>query len=281
MNISLGINRLIGLFLDVIKQTFRGRIWLWLLIYFLLQWLLLEAHRQFTSQFLFGIMSAWTGLFGEQEATGFTHYPGHFMLLPYFFEWAKLYLGLIVEGLLLGSAAVLFYERFVEVAREDRFKFRSLLPRWIHLVLAFAILNGILILSSMGLSEVLGEWMRYSPRRIVFFDWVVLPALYIFIMAWLLALVPSIVIYRDNVLQALIRSLRLFIHNPVTCLFISTAVLAVPITIANIIGDPTTIIEHFKPELVYWVLVVGLAFDVIVHFIWMGASVRLLVAEEE
>ncbi|MBU8934079.1 MAG: hypothetical protein KOO62_08725 [candidate division Zixibacteria bacterium] len=281
MSFMAGTNRLIGLFLDVFRQMGRWRIWLWLLSYFALQWLLLEAHRQFTSQFLFGIMSAWTGLFGEQEAIGFTHYPGHFLLLPYFFEWAKLYLGLIVEGLFLGAASLLFYESYVQVAEEDRFKARQLWSRWIHLVLVYALLNIILIAASMGLTAALSEWLRYGPRRVLFFEWVILPSLFVFIVAWLLALVPSVVIYRDNALQALRRSLRLFLANPITCLVIAACVLTGPIVVSGISGNPTRIVELFKPELVYWVMVAGLALDMIVHFIWMGVVVRLLVAEEE
>ncbi|MEA2031356.1 MAG: hypothetical protein U9N55_07165 [candidate division Zixibacteria bacterium] len=280
MSILAGINRLIEIFIDVLKQVGRGRIWLWLFLYFVLQWLILEAHQEFTSPYLYDFISTWTGIFGEKQATGFMHYPGHFLLLPYFFEWARLFFGLIVEGLVLGAVSLLFYESFVQVSREDRFRFRQLLPCWIHLVLAYIILNGILMVFSFSLPNLLADMIRYSPRRIAFFEWILLPSLYTIVIAMLLAVVPSIVIYRDNIIQALGRSLRLFIHNPITCLVISVVVLVGPIVISNISSDPTSIVENFKPELVYWVLVVGLAIGVIVNFIWMGTAVRLLVSEE-
>ncbi|RKX26534.1 MAG: hypothetical protein DRP47_08025 [Candidatus Zixiibacteriota bacterium] len=281
MNVIEGINRLIALFIEVFKQVGRGRIWLWLLLYFILQWLILEAHSEFPLPFLYGLISFWTGLFGEQVATGFRHYPGHFLLLPFFFEWARLIFGLIVEGLILGAVSLLFYESFVSVPREDRFRFRELLPRWIHLVLAYVVLNGILMGLGFMLPDLMEGVLDHSPRRIAFFEWVLLPSLYAVVVALLLAVVPSIVIYRDNIFQALGRSLRLFIHNPMTCLVISGIVLAGPVVIANISSNPARIVDNFKPELVYWVLVVGLVIDMFVHFVWMGAAVRLLLAEEE
>jgi len=57
MSIVLGINRLIGLFIDSLKQLGKGRILLWLLLYFVIDLLILEAHYYFTSPMLYGIMS--------------------------------------------------------------------------------------------------------------------------------------------------------------------------------------------------------------------------------
>ena len=46
-------------------------------------------------------------------------------------------------------------------------------------------------------------------------------------------------------------------------------------------GRPVTIIEKFRPELVYWVLLAGLGFNLIASFFWMGTAVRFLIEEEE
>jgi hypothetical protein len=42
-----------------------------------------------------------------------------------------------------------------------------------------------------------------------------------------------------------------------------------------------TIIEKFRPELVYWVLLAGLAVNALASFLWMGTAVRFLIDEEE
>ena len=281
MNIASGINRIIGLFVDTLKQFGKGRIWGWLLLYFLIDLLVLEAHYYYTSPMLHGFMSLWTGLFPEEQVTGFSHYPGHFIMLPYFFEWGKLAVGLIIEGLLIGASAILFYESYVTVPKEDRFKFKDLLPSWIHLVLAYLIMNGILVAVSYFIPSLLSEWLAYSPRRILLFNWILMPGIYIVIVSLFIYMVPSIAVYRDNVLQALTRSLKTFFRNPITTIIVVAIILSASIIISNILSNTVTMVENFKPEIVYWILLGSLIVELIMHFLWMGITVRLLVDEEE
>ena len=281
MNIASGINRIIGLFVDTLKQFGKGRIWGWLLLYFLIDLLVLEAHYYYTSPMLHGFMSLWTGLFPEEQVTGFSHYPGHFIMLPYFFEWGKLAVGLIIEGLLIGASAILFYESYVTVPKEDRFKFKDLLPSWIHLVLAYLIMNGILVAVSYFIPSLLSEWLAYSPRRILLFNWILMPGIYIVIVSLFIYMVPSIAVYRDNVLQALTRSLKTFFRNPITTIIVVAIILSASIIISNILSNTVTMVENFKPEIVYWILLGSLIVELIMHFLWMGTTVSLLVDEEE
>ncbi len=281
MSIAAGINRLIGIIVDTLRQIPRGRIWLWLLIYFVIDFIVLYAHYDFTSPIFYGVINLWTGLFSDQQATGFTHYPGHFLLLPTFYDWGKLVVGVIFEGLLLGAAALLFYETFVEVDREDRFSFKRLLPSWIHLVLAFVIINAILVGFNLLLPNLLGGWLEYSPRRILFFQWVIMPGVYVIVLALFFYMYSSIAVYRDNIIRALGRSLRLFGRNPITSLVLAAIVLSAPVIFSNIVSSPAKLIRNFSPELVYWLLLIALVAEVIVHFLWMGTSVRVLIDEEE
>lgn len=281
MSIASGVNRIIGLFVDTLKQFGKGRIWGWLLLYFLIDLLVLEAHYYYTSPMLHGFMSLWTSLFPEVQVTGFSHYPGHFILLPYFYEWGKLAVGLIVEGLLIGAAAILFYESYVTVPKEDRFKFKDLLSSWIHLILAYLIMNGILVAVSYVVPGLLSEWLAYSPRRILLYNWILMPGIYIIIVSLFIYMIPSIAVYRDNVLQALSRSLKTSFRNPFTTLIIVTIILAGSIIISNILGNSVKLVDNFKPEIVYWVLLGSLIVELIMHFLWMGTTVRLLVDEEE
>jgi hypothetical protein len=74
--------------------------------------------------------------------------------------------------------------------------------------------------------------------------------------------------------------LRIFAGNPFTCFFLSLVVLAAPISISIIVSRSAEIVEKFKLELVYWLLLAGLAADVLYYFFWMGTAVRLPVDEE-
>jgi len=281
MGLVDGLNRIISLLVDTLRQIGRGRIWLWLLGYFLVSWFVLYALYDFTSPIFYGLVSMLIGVFGQQQATGFMHYPGHFLLLPYVFEYIKIGLSIIFEGLILGAAAILFYESYVDVDEDDRFAVGSLVKSWLHLALGFVIINGILLGLNIGLATALRSYLEYSPRRVLAFEWVILPAVYAVVLGIFFHVLPSIAIYRENVFVAISKSVRVFFKNPISMFILAAIVLAVPIAISNFTAHPDTIVNKFTPELVYWVLAVGLFVDMIANFLWMGMSVRFLVDEEE
>lgn len=280
MNVISSINRFIGLFLDTFKQFGRGRIWLLLFGYFLLDWLLLYSHYNFVSPAFYGFIKFWTGLFGSQQATGFTHYPGHFLLLPYFFGWGKFYLGIIFEGAVLGAAALMFYDSFLDAGKEERSSLKTILASWIHLVLAWLLINGLIMVANLQLPELLEPWLAGSPRRVKAFEFVLLPFIYVVVLALFFFMVSSVAVYRENFLKALKRSLRIFVRNPFTCFFLSLIVLAVPVFVSIIGSRSGEIVQKFKPELVYWLLLTGLVVDIFFYFFWIGTAVRFLVDEE-
>ncbi len=281
MTMVEAINRLISLVIDVFRQIGRGRIWGYLFIYFAVCWLVLYAHYNFTSPLFGGLIGAWTNLIDEQRATGFTHYRGHFILLPYFFEWAKLLLSVVLESLLFGAVAILFYERFVDVDPDDRFRFNQVVRLWGHLALGLVVINGIILVVNVVLPDLLKPVLEYSPRRQMAFQWLGLPAIYAVIVGALFYVIPAVAVYRENIFGALKRSLRVFWRNPGTSVVMAALVLAVPLAISNLANSPYTIVDLFRPELVYYLLLAGLVVDVIVGFFWMGLAVRLLADQED
>ncbi len=281
MDFVVRLNRFIALFVDSLKQFGRGRLWLILLSYFLLNWLVLYAHYDFVSPLFYGVVKAWTELFGKQQAVGFTHYPGHFLLLPYFFGWAKFYLGLLVEGAVLGAIAVIFYDAFLDTPKEERIPLKSLFPLWIHLVLGWVLINGVVLLINIELPRLLEPWLAGSPRRIKVFEYLLLPGLYMFVLALWYYTIPRIAIYREKFHRAVAGSLRMFFRRPITTLFLAFFVSFIPIYLSVITSKTGEIVDKFKPELVYWLLLVGLVADMFFFFFWMGTSVRFLLEEEE
>jgi hypothetical protein len=160
MPIISSINRFIDLFIDTFKQFGRGRIWLLLFIYFLLNWLLLYSHYNFLSPVFYGFIQLWTSLFADPKEVGFTHYPGQFLLLPEIFGWARLCLSTILEGAFLGVAALMFYDSFLEVPKEERSSLKTILPSLIHLVLAWVLINGLILLVNLQLPDLLACRIR-------------------------------------------------------------------------------------------------------------------------
>jgi len=281
------LNRLIDLVLGTFKQFGRGSVWLILLLWAIVGWLLLLAHYKFYSPIFYGFINAWVSIFPAESGIGFYHYPGHFILLPYFFGWAKLAVGLVAEGVVLGGAALMFYRGYA--ARDERLDIEpselslaaSVLRPWIQLVLAWIALNGLVVLFTLVVPDLLKPMLMYSPRRQMLFDYAVLPGAYTLFLALFFFVIPSIVVNGENILAALKRSFSIFFRNPFTCLVLALVVMFIPVVIAKVADNPALIVTKFHPELVYWLLLAGLLVDMVANFFWMGLAVRFLVYEEE
>jgi len=281
VNTLAAINRFVGLFPDTFRQFSRGRIWLPLLVYFALVWLVLYAHYQHLSPVFHGLIEAWTGLVSPRRAVGFSHYPGHFLMLPFFFDWARLAVGLLFEGVALGAAALMFSDRFLDVEKADRSSFRLILPSWIHLVVGWVVLNGLMLAAMILLTSWLEGWLAGSPRRTMAFEFALMPGIYIGLLALFLFVIPAVAVYGETVVQAIKRSLGIFRRHPITCLALAAVILAGPLAVSFVAGRPVMIVEKFNPELVYRILLAGLVIDLIAGFVWMGTAVRFLVDEED
>ncbi len=281
MSLVNSINRFISIFLDTFRQLGRGRIWLVLFGYFVVNWVVLYAHFDFLNPIFHGPVKAWVHLVDSQLASGFTHYPGHFLLLPHFFDWAKFFIGLVFEGLVLGTIAIIFFDSFLEVEKEERLPFSTALKAWPHLIIGWILINGLMLAVTLILPNYFEDWLFGSPRRMIVFQYGIVPGIYTFILAVFYFLIPSIIVFGENSMQALRRSVSIFIRNPFTCLFLSFFMLVPIILVSFASGQPGVIVEKFKPELVYWILLFGLVVDAIVYFFWMGTAVRFLVEEDE
>jgi hypothetical protein len=272
-----GVNRLILLLMDTLRQLFSGRIWIILLSYFALQWLILYAHFQFMSP-AFGWLASITLQFQDPpRAAAFTHYPAHLVLLPGVFGWAKFAFGALFEGLVLGMVAAEFLRRFR--SPNTRTSSGTFFGLWINLTIVWLVFNGVALALGEFVPDVLAS-MLYSPKRIALFTFVVMPALFTVCAALFFYAIPIVVATRRSAFYALGRALTLCIRNPITTLALTGFVIAGPVLIAAISGAyATTIVDKFRPELVYWLLVLGIFVEMISAFFWMGAASRFLTDE--
>lgn len=281
------LNRFIGLVISTLRLFGQWRVWLLLLGYFLLNWLVLFAHYDFSSPLFYAAVSTWTSLLGpdgfslfsQQQVQGFFHYPYHFAYLGDFFGWAKLGLGLLLEGLVLGLAALALSRRLPGL-KSTPTPGRSWWLLWLNLAAVWFLLN-LLTVAAASLLPLWAAPLLTGPRRIMAFNFVLLPAVFTFILSLLFAAIPSVVFYSENVWRALGRSLRLFASRPFTCFVLAALVLILPVLVETILIRPGYIIENFKPELVYWLLLAGLVVELPANFFWMGSAVTILAESEE
>jgi hypothetical protein len=274
-------NQFLSILLDTLRAVVRGRIWLLLLGYAAVIALgLLALYRCFTP-FTYGfskIILALASSIGGWNAEGFYQYPGQFLILPVAHSWFKVVIAILFEGLILGSASLLFHKFYT--GEKDLIRSpRSLWSSWGHFILASLALNFLLILLGF-VPSVLQSFLDGNPRRQMIFELGVVPVVYALLQGLFFFVIPSIALYGENILQALGRSFVLFVRRPLTCFFLAGVALLLPTIIGLAANHPDVIIEKFRPELVYWILLLGIAADMIFNFLWIGTAVRFLVDDE-
>lgn len=280
MGLILGINKFIALFVDTTKQIGRGKIWGLLFLYFLFDWFILYAHYDFFSPIFYGLVSPWVHLLNGRYAIGFTHYPGHFLTLPYFFGWAKFYAGILFEGAVLGAVSMMFYYGFVRSAEREERTFGEVAYLWFQLILVWLVINGLILIINIKLPDMLHNVLIGSPRRIFVFTNMMQPFLYVLTVSFFFFAIPYVVVHQVSFARGLLESFKIFLKHPIMSFLLSLTVMVVPLLISLAINQEDTIVSKFRPELIYWLLLAGLVVDMVVNFFWMGTATRYLIDEE-
>jgi hypothetical protein len=196
------INQFISIVFDTFRQFGQGKAWLLLLIVAVANWIVLYAHYDFISPLFYGIISAWLSVvptFGEAERQAFEHYPQHLYYLGDAFGWAKLLVGLILEGLILGAAArVLARRYYVELPK------KSALASYGHLVIAWLVINALMVAAGWFLPQLLEPFLQ-GPRRVLAFSFVFLPFGLLVVLAPLFVAIPSVAVYAESWFKAIWR----------------------------------------------------------------------------
>jgi hypothetical protein len=266
------INTLLSTIFEIFRLLFRGRIWLPLVLFALVQGIVLYAHHRFFLPPFSGVMSAWLGLFPDAIQNGFVHYPQQYILFPTVFSWAKLLLGFLLEGSLLYLVAAYFAQAMGLSGTPSA---PSFVTRWLKSIFFWLLLNGLNIIVSVVLPNLISSQLD-GPRRIFLFTFVVLPFLYVLIISPLFYAIPSLAVYGDSVGGALKRSWLLFIAKPISTFFLSLYVLFIPALLGAVISTPSRLVDQFRPEVIFWLFVVVLFVEMVAAFFWMGTAVRFL-----
>jgi hypothetical protein len=275
------LNRFIALFAETLGQFRHGRIWLILLVYVALQGVVLLAHKYFFADWCAWFMQPWLALFPEALAEGFTHFPDHYLLLPTFFGWAKLVIGLAFEGLVLGGLALILYDGFIGGDKEERLSLRLLLPSWLTLSLAWFILNGLMLVVGTYLPSWMASTIESSARRQFVFYFGLLPGIYVLILVPLYYVIPAVAIWGETLAQALRRSVFVCLDRPITTLSLAVAMLLGPVIMSVVEMRVDVLVDKFSPETVFWLMAGELIIQSLISVFWMGTAVRVLVEMQD
>lgn len=275
-------NHFLSILFDTLRAAGRGRIWLFLLGYAAVVALgLLALFRCFTPltyPFSKAIV-AWASMVGGWGPDLFYQYPSQFLVLAIAHSWFKVVLAIFAEGLILGSVALLFHRHYAGNATGAVRK-KSLWSSWGNFILASLILNILLILLSFA-PGLLHSLLEGNPRRQLIYEMALVPFVYAVLQALFFFVIPAIALYGENLKDALFRSFGIFFRRPLTCFFLAALSLALPTVISFAANHPDVIIDKFRPELVYWILLLGICADMLFNFLWIGLAVRFLEGDHD
>jgi hypothetical protein len=191
------INYFLLLFADSFRTFRRGTIWLVLFAYFVLMSLLLYAYLNCFSPIFYPLAKATVILAGKDASERFFHYPGHFLYLPAVFGWSKTLVAILLDGLFLGSAALLIRQEYVGRSKSTASRDRSLMSSWGHLILASFAFNLLIFAAGFLLPMALQPLLAGYARRGLLFEFVILPAIYSLILAVFFLVIPRIALSRS------------------------------------------------------------------------------------
>ncbi len=273
------INLFFTLLLDTLRQLGRWRIWLLLGLYFALLVTVLYAHYAFLLPIFYPVVKAWVQLVASPLGLNpepFFHYPGHFYFLGQYFGWAKLLIGIFVEGIILGTLAMLFVDVFSENG-DSRLSdaFRRARPLWLQLAIAWIVLNALTTVLGLVIPDLIQNKL-YSPKRVFIFSALLMPGFLTLVIAPFFYSIAAVAVKRVNALSAIGLSFRLFFRKPFTTLVFTVLVVSGPMIISIINTYSDRVVSTFRPELMYWIILGGLVIEMVANFLWIGIAARYL-----
>jgi hypothetical protein len=273
------LNRLLGLYLAALRSMRALRLWLPFFLYAVLQIVLLLLCISYVNPRLYPLLSPLISLLGERNAELFSHYPELFILLPYVFQWGKLFLSIIFEGLAIGLASALFVAAF-QTRHRSYAKLSSVFTRWPQLLVTWTIITGVIFLVSWLAPEIFAEYLRGSPRRVEVFQ-VLLRVVTVVIYAVFVYAVPAMVVRGNNIVQGLRTSVICFVENPVFSILLVLIPFLFTIPVTYLSSKAGVVVAKFSPELMFYILLLAVIIDMLVNIILTGSVVRFLLEEKE
>lgn len=273
------LNRLIGLYLAALKLSIRPRLWLPFFLYASLQVVVLLVCRNYVNPAIYPTISPLVSLLGEAKAELFRHYPGLFLLLPYVFQWGKIAVGIVFEGLAAGATAVLFVRAFT-FSRATEWRLSYAFSKWPQLLLTWTLITAVLFAINWYLPRLFEDVISGSSRRMALFD-LSLGLLTVAVYCVFIYAVPAIVVYKENVFRALGTSLSLFARYPIFSFFLALIPYLLTLPTSFLANKSDIVVIKFSPEIVFYILLAGIIVDMVVNYLVTGAVVKFLVEEQE
>ncbi len=277
MNFIEHLNRLIGFYITLLKTVHKLKIWWPFFLYALIQLCVLLLCSNYSHPSLYPTLSPLIGLIGGLEARIFSHYPGMYLMLPIVFQWGKLIVSLVFEGLAVGLTVTLFLNVYnMDGGRKISETFRF----WPQLFAGWLIITLILFAVNWYIPPLLIDYVRGSPRRRLLFDFS-LKGLTIAIYSLFIYTLPALIIFKKSLMSALGYSFKMFVRHPFYSFFLALIPYLLSLPTSYLSGQAEIIILKFRPELIFYILLAGIIVDMIINYTLAGTVTKFIIDDDQ
>ncbi len=279
MNFIEKLNRFVGLYLTAFGTTIKGGAWLPFLIYTGLQMSALIFVVNYTNPFIYPLLSPLIVLIAGENASLFDHYPTLYLLLPFVYQWFKIAIGIIFEGLAAGLTIVLIL-RILAPTQHAGLKLAAAYKKWPQLLLVWTIITAILWSIDTYLPPIFAEQLADAPRRQMAFN-IILRLLTVGIYSILMYAIPALIVRNAGFLKSFRISIKLFIKYPIFSFFLAFIPILMTLPASYGAANADIIVQKFSPELVFYIIFAGLFVEFIANYLLMATLVKFMVDETE
>lgn len=275
MNLLARINRLAFTYLEVFKSFKRFSLWLPFFVYALLQIIVLYFLLCFTSPPLAAVL---VPIFRKAYGEAILHYPLFLIFLPTVFSTASVIIGLVLGTILDGAAVFMFCSHFSGKSVSFVSGIKNALSKyWVLLLL------GVFKLPIIWIMKIpfwlLKDVVTGSPKR-EFALGIGCIALGVIYMSIFIYATPEIIWRGKKIFEAIGNSWRIFIHSFVSTFLFIFIPLMLNLPINFLKGQSRVLIAKFNPEVVAWIVVLGIILSILVNYLSLGAISRFYLEEE-
>jgi len=264
--------------MTVFGTIIRGVAWLPFLIYGFLQMAVLIILANYTNPFIYPVLSPLVGYMVDENASMFNHYPTLYLLLPYVYQWFKIAVGIIFEGLVAGMTVVLLMG-IINGKNKTGPTLKAAFNKWPQLLIVWTLMTAILWSIDMYLPGVFEGMLAESPRRQMAFN-IVLKLFTVGIYSILMYSIPALILYKNGLLESLKTSFRLFIKYPFFSFLLALVPIIITLPASYGISNANVIVDKFSPELVFYILSAGLLLEFVANYFLTATLVKFMIDEK-
>ena len=275
MNLLARINRFVLTYLEVFKSFKRFSLWMPFLVYALLQIVVLSLLVCFASPPLSTVL---VPIFKKAYGEAVLHYPLFFIFLPTIFSTTSVIIGLVFGVVLDGAAVYMFCSHFSGKRVSFASGFRSALSKYWMLLLL-----GVLKLPVIWIMKIpfwlLKDVAAGSPKRefALGIGCIALGVIYtgVFVYA-----TPEVIWRNRKIFEAIGSAWKIFSRSFVSTFLFIFVPLMINLPVNFLKGQSRVLIARFNPEVIAWIVVLGVALSILINYLSLGTISRFYLEEE-